>query len=192
MRQARTLADSAKVDEAIKTYEAILDSNSGRGRAHLDLALLLQDHKKDYVGAIYHYRQYLRLQPASQKREMIEGRIRLAEQSFVAAFVPVRGVTRPEDVAVLKQENQALQEEVKRLRSSASPSRLRDSGREGAVSTSGGVGPDGTRTHKVSAGENLSQIAVMYGVKVADLVKINALRDVNSVRVGEVLTIPGK
>lgn len=46
------------------------------------------------------------------------------------------------------------------------------------------------REHKVEPGQTLSEIASAYGVKVADIVKANNLKDANSVRVGQVIFIP--
>ncbi|MBA4387417.1 MAG: hypothetical protein C0404_05510 [Verrucomicrobia bacterium] len=69
---------------AIKAYKRALDTEPLLARVHLDLALLLHDYEKDYVGAIYHYRRYLELRTATEKNEMIQGRINEASQAFVA------------------------------------------------------------------------------------------------------------
>lgn len=69
---------------AIKAYKQALDSDPLLARVHLDLAFLLHDFEKDYVSAIYHYRRYMELRPETEKREMIDGRIREAIDGFVA------------------------------------------------------------------------------------------------------------
>ncbi len=71
---------SGKLDEAIAQYEQVLLDHPRLFSAHLHLALLLHDHQQDYFGAIYHYKQYLKLRPGGEKDDLVEGRIRLAEQ----------------------------------------------------------------------------------------------------------------
>lgn len=48
-----------------------------------------------------------------------------------------------------------------------------------------------TKSHTVAHGETLNGIAEKYGVGVGDLVAANDIADVNSIRVGQVLSIPG-
>ena len=44
-------------------------------------------------------------------------------------------------------------------------------------------------THKVSKGENLSRIAIRYGVSVKDIMEWNDLQDASKIRIGQVLNI---
>ncbi|HYB98030.1 MAG TPA: LysM peptidoglycan-binding domain-containing protein [Candidatus Limnocylindrales bacterium] len=53
------------------------------------------------------------------------------------------------------------------------------------------VASSGTRTHKVSRGQTLSQIASRYGTSVSSLQKLNGLKSSKSVKVGQTLKIPG-
>jgi len=112
--------DEGDVASAIRLYETALEKQPGLARAHLDLAILLHDCEKDYVGAIYHYRRYLKLRPATQKRQMIENRIRLAGQMFGAAVPGSRRGDRDRTdtashIAELERENAALRDEIKKL-----------------------------------------------------------------------------
>jgi tetratricopeptide (TPR) repeat protein len=86
MQRAQTLVSEGNVEAAIESYRKALDIDHNLVRAHLDLALLLHDANKDYVGAIYHYRRYLTLRPDTQKRKMIETRISNARQLFAATM----------------------------------------------------------------------------------------------------------
>ena len=187
MRQARSRVEGGNADEAVKAYRKVLEETPGIARAHLDLALLLQDEKKDYIGAIYHYQRYLELRQGTQKQGMIEDRIRLAKQSLIATLAPLRGPAAPDDVALLKRENVALKDENQRLRQDVEALRGRGSEKMPPVSVHS---PAGARSHTVAAGDKLSQIAATYGVKMPDIVKANGLKDVNSIRVGQVLVIP--
>ena len=65
-------------DEAIRAFNEVLDFHPELFRLHLDLANLYLDHGKEPVLAIYHYSRYLDLRPDTQKRVLIEDRIRVA------------------------------------------------------------------------------------------------------------------
>ena len=85
-RAVRT-EQAGKLDEAITQYEQVLLDHPRLISAHLHIALLLHDHRQDYFGAVYHYRQYLKLRPGGEKDELVEGRIRLAEQLLAAQLL---------------------------------------------------------------------------------------------------------
>lgn len=89
--RAIALEQVGKIDEAIAQYERVLLDQPRRYSAHLNLALLLHGHQQDYLGAVYHYKRYLALRPGGEKDEMIEKRIRLAEQLLTAHLVRHRG-----------------------------------------------------------------------------------------------------
>jgi len=114
MRRARARVQDGDIDSAIRLYKAALEDNERLARAHLDLALLLNDQRKDYLRAIYHYQRYLELRPAAEKKEMIEDRIRLAGQQYAATII--RPEKRDADKAALEKENAELKEAVKGLK----------------------------------------------------------------------------
>jgi nucleoid-associated protein YgaU len=114
MRRARARADEGDVDAAIRLYKAALEDNERLARAHLDLALLLNDHKKDYVRAIYHYQRYIELRPDAEKNKLIEDRIRLAGQQYAARIN--RPDKREVDRESLEKENAELKEALKSLK----------------------------------------------------------------------------
>jgi hypothetical protein len=124
MQRAQAAATTGDIDGAATLYREALEKDPDAARGHLDLAFLLHDSIRDYVGAIYHYREYLRLRPDSQKTEMIENRVRLAQQAFAARVLPEdreagRIINRLEGeisalhkrVGELKAEKQAVEEE---------------------------------------------------------------------------------
>jgi murein DD-endopeptidase MepM/ murein hydrolase activator NlpD len=53
------------------------------------------------------------------------------------------------------------------------------------------LGANGTSTHKVAKGENLSKIATRYDTTVAELRKLNNLKPKAKLQVGQVLNVPG-
>jgi len=88
VQKARAKEREGDQTGAIELYAKALEHNPLNARAHMDIAVLLQQIEKDYVSAIYHYRRYLELRPETEKVEMIEERIRLAEQMLVTQLQP--------------------------------------------------------------------------------------------------------
>ncbi len=75
-RTAMRHRDSGNIEAAILFLKREIETNPSAARAHLDLALILDEHRIDDREAIVHYRLYLAGTPVAQKREMIEGRIK--------------------------------------------------------------------------------------------------------------------
>ena len=79
-RQAFNAEQSGDIKEAVRLFNKVLIEEPRSYSAHFQLATLLHDHDEDYVGAIYHYKQYLYLRPESEKSTLAQDRIRIAEQ----------------------------------------------------------------------------------------------------------------
>ena len=79
-RKAFAAEQSGDLKEAIRLYNRVLIEEPRSFSAHFQLATLLHDHAEDYVGAIYHYNQYLYLRPEAEKSTLAQDRIRIAEQ----------------------------------------------------------------------------------------------------------------
>lgn len=79
-RKAFASEQSGDIDEAIRLYNKLLIEEPKSFSVHFQLATLLHDYKEDYVGAIYHYNQYLYLRPESEKSTLAQDRVRIAEQ----------------------------------------------------------------------------------------------------------------
>jgi tetratricopeptide (TPR) repeat protein len=122
--------------EAIRAYRQILDRNPTMALAHLDLALLLHDSAKDYVGAIYHYRRYLELRQETQKSPMITARIQEATRRFARQVLGEGHATNATgsglsvDAVRLVDENASLKIELARLTQELET--LRGNGQESA------------------------------------------------------------
>ncbi len=74
------------MDGAIDSYHRALEIDSGLPKAHLELGLLFDQYREDYIRAIYHYRRYLELRPEAEKRPYIEELIRLAQLSYATSL----------------------------------------------------------------------------------------------------------
>ncbi len=89
----RARAMRMKPADALMAYRALLDGCPTLALAHLDFALLLHDQARDFVGAIYHYRRYLELRPRTEKRDLINHRMRKAELALAASIAPAQAAT---------------------------------------------------------------------------------------------------
>ncbi len=185
MRRAAAKAAEGDVDYAIDLYRKALDLEPRMARASLNLAILLHDAKRDYVRALYHYQRYIELRPDTEKRALIENRMRLARQSFVAELSPQAADTAVQrELADLRKAHANLQERFKAVQRELADVR-RDERRVQPE-------PASPLSHTVRTGENLTHIARQYGVSVTDLVRINKLKDANAIVVGQVLTVPAR
>lgn len=214
MQRAFARKNEGNIDSAVRLYAEALDNDPKLARAHLDIALLLHDYGKDYVRAIYHYQRYLELRPRTEKREMIENRIRLAGQLFGASVFP-RDRAGAGRVGALEKENDDLKHQVEEL------SRQLDQARATAAQTTDG-GPDFTqaatsgkqrarlrsgsdagqaagqkviRTYRVKRGDTLSSIAAELYKDPSKWEKIykanrDSLANSSKLKVGQVLVIP--
>ena len=205
MQRAGAAAATGDVEGAADLYRQALASDPDAARAHLDFAFLLHDTLKDHVGAIYHYRGYLRLRPDTQKADMINNRLRLAKQALAATVLPEdrevgRTMRRLEQevsalrmrVGELKAENAALN---KQLAERPLEVPAESSARQETVSVAEPMSAgSGVTDYVVKPGDTLSSIAVrMYGdaARWRDIVEANraVLGDGDLVRVGQRLKI---
>ncbi|MGQ9661054.1 MAG: LysM peptidoglycan-binding domain-containing protein [Kiritimatiellia bacterium] len=217
MRRAALCAEAGDIEGAITLYKKALEENPKLARAHLDLAVLLHDQSRDYLAAIYHYRRYLELRPTTEKKELINDRIRLASQSFAATILPADRFMA-EKVAALEKENEllkgrvsALMQELDRIRASSREAALLKQneslnakilqlerelaacrGRTAAVNPEPSHGP---RTYRVQPGDTLSSIASRFYGDSTQWRRIyeanqNILGAPERVRVGQELVIP--
>lgn len=210
VQRARAVAVAGDIDGAVDLYREALRKNPDAVRGHLDLAFLQHDTVKDYVGAIYHYREYLRLRADTQKAEMIKNRIRLAQQALAARVLPEdrevgRTIRRLEGevsalrqrVGELKAENQGLAEALATAKAAqARPPVVASGASTGGNHTGAPVGAldSGVTTYVVKPGDTLSSIALrVYGDagKWRDIVKANqaVLGNSTVVKVGQRLRI---
>jgi tetratricopeptide (TPR) repeat protein len=119
MRRAEAKADAGDIAGALAAYAEVLDRSPRSARAHLDMALLLHDHSKDYVAAIYHYRRYIELRPGAEKADMIRDRIRVARQLLAGEVLREnRGLAEvPEErLEALQKDNDRLRQEIEELK----------------------------------------------------------------------------
>ena len=122
MRQAIEAESQGNFDKAVEFYHESLMANPEAASAHLGLALLLQEHKQDFMAAVYHYQRYLDLQPGSQKEEMVRHKKKITEQFLTQQLVrrhgDAAGVIQQrmvQDIELFKSKITSLEAEKTRL-----------------------------------------------------------------------------
>jgi nucleoid-associated protein YgaU len=104
---------AGRTDPAIRGFEQVLVQEPRNYLAHFQLATLLQDIKKDYIGAISHYKSYLLFRPTSDKATIASDRMRVCDTLLSAEYLRKAGGKATEK---LSDENAKIAEEAKKLR----------------------------------------------------------------------------
>jgi tetratricopeptide (TPR) repeat protein len=183
MRRAAAKQAEGDTDYAMDLYRKVLELDPRSARASLDLALLLHDAKADYIPALYHYGRYLDLRPNTEKRDLIENRMRLARQAFAAANLPPSGDRATmREAERLRINNAEMRDRIRQLETELAALKEKAAERPRP--------PPPPRRHRVRPGETLTQIAQRHNVGVADLVRRNKLKDANAIYAGQTLEIP--
>jgi len=104
---------------AIDEFEKAVEANPRNASAHLELGLLYerQELEPDPAAAIYHYQQYLKLRPSSDKAEAVQGRILNCKQDLAKAVLPLPSSPSVQhDLEQLILTNKQLRAEVEQWR----------------------------------------------------------------------------
>ncbi len=133
-------------DSAINIYEKALQMDPDLAEAHLDIGIIYDDYFNDNDKAAFHYQEFLRLEPDSEKIKMVERwidkaqedrfeepapELQGAESQDLAAAVSVKDKTQAElkrakeDIANLEIENAAYHKTISALREEMSELRQR-------------------------------------------------------------------
>ena len=115
IRKAQSKIRQGDKEGAIACLNNALESRPNLAQAHLSVALLYDDYKKDYVRAIYHFQRYLELRPSAQKRGLIEDLIRQSKMSFAASLSEQISETAKK-IQALEKENSRLKANIRELR----------------------------------------------------------------------------
>ena len=110
---------AGRTDPAIRGFEQVLVQEPRNYLAHFQLATLLQDIKKDYIGAISHYKSYLLFRPTSDKATIASDRMRVCDTLLSAEYLRKAGGKATEKLsdenAKIAGEAKMLREQVKKL-----------------------------------------------------------------------------
>ena len=98
---------------AVEAFEQSLEINPRSAQAHYRLAQLFEDKEPDPAAAIYHYQEYLRLDPNAENPDIVRQHINTCKQQLAADVLPL-----PSTPATMKQiedvteKNRQLQQQV--------------------------------------------------------------------------------
>lgn len=103
---------AGRVDKAVAGLERVVRATPGNASARFQLACLLQDVKKDYLGALCNYREFLAQDKTGEKSGLAKDRIVQCERLLGPELV--KRYSAGED-ATLSERNAALSEKVAEL-----------------------------------------------------------------------------
>ncbi|MBU1693927.1 MAG: LysM peptidoglycan-binding domain-containing protein [Verrucomicrobia bacterium] len=202
LRRARERKNQQDLDGAIELFNKALERKPNLARAHLEVGILYDSQKQDYLRALYHYQRYLELRPQTEKRSVVEDLIRHARVRF-ATSLPAQPSGAIEEIVMLRREVEALRGRLAEGGKSAPKESSTTAASFGVTAASDGrpKAPEpvpaqpSMSTYVVQAGDTLSRIAEqMYGnssqwEKIYEANR-NTLNSPQSIRVGQTLVIP--
>jgi tetratricopeptide (TPR) repeat protein len=182
-QRARKAADSGDSRTAAALYNRVVRTAPDAARPHLELGLLYDEKLGDPLAAIYHYRQYLELDPKSERRQVVEDYIERAKIAYAAGMPQSPGID-PGELTRLQNENAALRVQIAELAKPAPP-----------APSEPVADPVKPRTHVVQKGDTLQSLALRYYGTRAAWEKIYAanrtiLPSKDQLKIGQELTIP--
>jgi tetratricopeptide (TPR) repeat protein len=207
MKRAQARKQARDADGAVELFNKALDRHPDYARAHLELGLLYDQEKEDYVRAIYHYQRYLELRPDAEKKDIVADLIRHAKLSF-AASLPDQPSEAVREINMLKNELESLksqldEQQARRTVAGAAGTtegmKVEKAGTAASSATPLALQPapaqSAVDTYVVQAGDTLSRIA---GKVYKDPSKWEAIFNANratlpspqSLKVGQTLVIP--
>jgi tetratricopeptide (TPR) repeat protein len=205
---------------AIEAFEKALEMNPKSVLAHFELGILYEQHSdqkdSDYISAMYHYQQVIRLRPNEHPADNARQRIAGCKQELVKgeALAPVaQNLVRENDR--LKEENRNLQRQLDSMRidlnryvqagSAPSQTGVVTPRAESATRPQTNATPVAyratalpppsaaavnSRTHTVQQGDTAYSIARRYKITVNSLLTANPRMDPKRMKVGQVVSIP--
>jgi LysM repeat protein len=200
---------------AVEAFTESLEANPRSAAAHFQLACLFDTKASEPAAAIYHYEEFLRLNPKANNAEVIRQRIYSCKQQLAADVMPLPSAPAAQkQLEDLADKNRRLQDEVDKWRAyyaaqqaapktspapnNASPAGLTpDDVTLAPANNSANAAPRPAptakpRTHVVAAGETLAGIARKAGVSLAALQAANPGVTPKKLRVGQSLNLPGQ
>src|SRR6516165_3260354 len=98
---------------AIESFGESLEVNPHSAAAHFQLACLFDTKQSDPAAAIYHYQEFLRLNPKADNAEVVKQRIYSCKQQLAADVLPLPSTPAAQrQLEDLAEKNRRLQEEV--------------------------------------------------------------------------------
>jgi LysM repeat protein len=101
---------------AVEAFTESLEANPRSAAAHFQLACLFDQKQADPAAAIYHYQEFLRLDPQADNAEVIRQRIYSCKQQLAADVLPLPSApAAQQQLEKLAEQNRLLQSQVDHL-----------------------------------------------------------------------------
>ena len=156
-RRAMARQKEGDMEGTIQEWERVLERRPRLAKAHLELGLLYDDFRRDYIKSIYHFQRYLELAPDAPARERIEDLIRRDERLLFAVLQDrVPGID--ERIKALRAENAKLKLNIQELRQNLAEAKAADTGKTKKQQVYSSEG----QTYVVKPGDTLARIARQF------------------------------
>ncbi|MCF7816873.1 MAG: LysM peptidoglycan-binding domain-containing protein [Kiritimatiellales bacterium] len=197
-------------DKAETAFKQAIENNPTMARPHLELAMIYQQYKINYIYAIYHYDRYLELRPDSEKTTFInEQKMKVARalaNTLINNSPEVKQVV--DELKRLQQENATLKRQIASKATAAAPVQQKPAAETAPSAQQKTVTqtvpksaiPSGTasathRIYTVAAGDTLSKIAAKFyndSAKWDVIYEANKdrMKSASDLRVGQTLVVP--
>jgi LysM repeat protein len=200
---------------AVDAFEQSLEVNPHSAAAHFELACLFDEKISDPAAAIYHYQQYLKIDPKAENAEVVNARIATCKQQLAADVMAMPSAPAAQrELERLTDQNRQLQDQIDALKKwndyyaqqLAVKSNLVSTPNNPVVQqTQSPVQPQQTvptqiasrpanpvtpRTHAVASGETEAAVARKFGIRLSALQAANPGVNPNKLHVGQILNIP--
>jgi len=214
----RSRVNALDYSGAVEAFTEALEVNPRSAAAHFQLACLFDTKVSDPAAAIFHYQEFLRLNPKADNAEVIRQRIYSCKQQLAADVLPLPSAPAAQkQLEDLAEKYHRLQDEVEKWRayytaqqSAAATNPVRtvtspvpddvtpqlpatpDTAplRPVVAKTTPARPPVKSRTHVVTSGETLASIARKSGVSLTALEAANPGVNPKKMRAGQTLNLP--
>ena len=193
---------------AVQAFTESLEANPRSAAAHFQLACLFDTKESDPAAAIYHYQEFLRLNPKANNAEVIRQRIYSCKQQLAADVLPLPSAPAAQkQLEELVEKNRRLQDENDKWHAyyaaqknspvpTPTPAPGNPTAGPGPASGNGSVTPaprptpPAARAHTVAAGETLAAIARKHGLTLPALQAANPGVNPKKLHAGQTLNLP--
>jgi len=137
---------------AVEAFTESLEVNPRSAAAHFQLACLFDTKVTDPAAAVYHYQEFLRLNPKADNAEVVRQRIYSCKQQLAADVLPLPSApAATKQLEELAEKNRRLQDEVEKWRAyytaqQNAPKTTPDAGGNSAALAAGSPIPDDIST----------------------------------------------
>ncbi len=197
---------------AVEAFNESLEANPRSAAAHFQLACLFDQKESDPAAAVYHYQEFLRLNPKADNAEVIRQRIYSCKQQLAADVLPLPSAPAAQkQLEDLAEKNRRLQDENEKWRAYYAAQQAAPKNPPTLNSTPAGSPvpddisaapanptppanaapkPAKAHTHTVVAGETMAAIARKAGCSLSALQTANPGVTPKKIHAGQVLNLP--